>query len=87
MIATHVNFGAGNAALAIGAIGTWALLRQTTINTARAAGDTLAGSSLRYENAIGNAAGGTPSGTWRIFGAILSGSGNSTNTSVWLRIS
>jgi hypothetical protein len=73
----------------VGDVGTFALLRQTTTNTPRTRGDTLAGSNLRYANANGEGSPpqNTPAGTWRVMGAIGSGSADATNTSVWLRIS
>lgn len=79
---------AATAAATVGAVGTYALLRQTTTSTARIPGATLAGSSLRYESTAGNANYSTaPSGTWMLCGAIASGTSNDTNTSLWLRIS
>jgi hypothetical protein len=78
---------AATAGAAVGAIGSYAFLYQTTLNTARAAGDTVAGSDLRFSSALGQSTGATPSGTWRIMGEITSGSSGTTNTSLWLRIS
>lgn len=75
------------AAAAVDAIGAYALLRQTTTNTVRNPGDTLAGASLRYENVGGNGGGGAPPGTWMLCGAISSGAANTTNTSLWRRVS
>jgi hypothetical protein len=75
------------AALSVGGIGTYGLFR-SPVSTIRAAGATLAGSSLLYTNALGTTGGGAPSGTWRLMGAIpTSASGDEHNTSVWLRIS
>ena len=73
---------------AAGAVGTYAMLqvRDAFEGTARAAGSTLAGSSLGFSSA-GNLNGVAPNGTWRLMGqmnAVTSGNGN---TSVWLRIS
>jgi hypothetical protein len=78
---------AATAAATAGAVGSYAFLYQNTLNTARAAGDTVAGSNLRFSSALGQSTGATPSGTWRIMGDITSGSSGSTNTSLWLRIS
>tara|TARA_R110000772_G_scaffold92916_1_gene189977 strand:+ start:1142 stop:1771 length:630 start_codon:yes stop_codon:yes gene_type:complete len=77
------------AALSVGAVGTYAFLRQTTTNTPRSAGSTLSGTSLRYTNVNGDGSPpvATPSGNWRLMGAIGTGSANETNTSLWLRIS
>jgi len=77
----------GMAGLAVGSIGTYALLRQTTTSTARSPGATVAGSSLRYADAGGNAMTTTPAGTWRVMGQMVSGVAVATNTTVWLRIS
>jgi len=75
------------AAAAVDAIGAYAMLRQTTTSTPRNPGDTLAGANLRYESVAGNGAGGAPPGTWMLCGSIISGAGNTTNTSLWRRIS
>jgi hypothetical protein len=72
------------AALATGAVGTYALLRFQPITTA-AAGSTHAGSGLRYASANGDISG-TPSGTWRLMGNTLNGS-VTESTSLFLRIS
>ena len=70
-----------------GSVGTYALLKQTVTSTARAPGATRAGSGLDYTSAGGDGSTTSPGGTWRIMGAIKSGTGYATNTSVWLRIS
>jgi hypothetical protein len=77
------------AAGSTGAVGMFALMRQTTTNTSRAPGATIAGSNLRYVNLNGNDGGSTvtPAGTWRIHGSNTSGSGDAANSSVWQRIS
>ena len=75
-----------HAGQSVGAVGTYAFLRQTVANTARSAGATRAGSGLRYANANGYNSG-TPGGTWRLMGYIFSGSTSETNTSLWMRIS
>lgn len=82
-----VNYGAGNAALSYGGIGTLILAQTTT--TAVSAGATTAGSNLK---AISLQTGGsfiaspsTLSGTWRNMGYDTSSGG--TVGSLWLRIS
>jgi hypothetical protein len=77
------------AAGSTGAVGMFALMRQTSTNTSRAPGATIAGSNLRYVNLNGNDGGSTvtPAGTWRIHGSNTSGSGDAANSSVWQRIS
>lgn len=77
--APRIEFAAMSHAGAVGAVGTWAFLKLTS-GTA-VAGDTRAGSILRYSDNI-NASGGTPSGTWRCMG-IISGV---NFASCWLRI-
>ena len=71
-----------------GSVGTYAFLQvhSSADNVARAAGSSLAGSSLRYTNS-GSFYGSTPSGTWRLMGQILGSLAGASNTSVWLRIS
>lgn len=71
----------------VGAIGTTAMLRQTTTSTARSAGDQVAGSSLVYTNADGSATGANPSGTWELCGEIPSSAAAAANTSLWTRVS
>jgi hypothetical protein len=77
------------AGASLGAVGTYALLRDIS-GSARSAGDTVSGSSLGYSNCQGfwN---GAISGTWRLMGRIPSGdtstSARSIPTSSWLRIS
>jgi hypothetical protein len=82
-----INYGTGNAALAAGGVGTYAMLVFTGNTTARSAGFTVAGSSLSFTNGLGTTGLGTASGTWRLMGAIPVAGGNVGNTSVWLRIS
>jgi hypothetical protein len=86
---TTAQVGTATAGLALGAVGSYALLAVTPAadNVIRNPGSTLAGSSLDYANA--NRAGSTsPAGTWRLMGHINSaGTYFSINTSVWLRIS
>ena len=82
------------AALSAGAIGSYAQLRYPGNNTSRAAGFTIAGSSLFYSTNDGvGATSGQPGGSWRLMGALPSyvsntpkGSGTAfTFNSVWLR--
>jgi hypothetical protein len=81
------------AALSAGAVGTYAQLHYLLNLTDRAAGFTIAGSSLRYAGTLGNTSSTTaPPGTWRLMGAIHTYSSSPkasswTNTSVWLRLS
>jgi hypothetical protein len=72
---------------AVGSVGTYALMRQSVTSTARSPGDTRAGSGLYYTSAEGNGSTTTASGTWQVMGAITSGVADTTNTSLWLRIS
>ena len=84
------------AALAVGALGSYAQLKYPGNLAARSEGFTIAGSSLRYYNANDKQAndGGTPSGSWRLMGYLGSyevpgGKAPPTTayatTSVWLR--
>lgn len=78
--------GLRNAGLAVGAVGTYAILRFNTL-TAALEGATHAGSALRYCNAAGTIlTGNAPSGTWRAMGETGSAS-SATSTTVFLRIS
>jgi Tfp pilus assembly protein PilV len=80
-----------------GAVGTYALLWDSTSTSGRLPGVTLAGSSLQYAaTSIGGTVAGnsgtSPAGTWRLMGASgwsngSASSGVGTRTSVWLRIS
>ncbi len=79
------------AALSVGAVGTYAQLFYPGNGTDRAAGFTIAGSSLRYAGTIGTTGSTTaPPGSWRLMGALHVGTSSPkatiyTNTSVWLR--
>jgi hypothetical protein len=82
------------AALSAGAIGSYAHLRYPGNNTGRAAGFTIAGSSLYYASSDSSAQiSGQPGGSWRLMGALPSytvntpkGSGTGQSYScVWLR--
>ena len=83
------DYHAGNAALGVGSVGTYAFLAVDTSNdeVTRLQGSTLAGSALLYANA-NRASSVSPAGTWRLMGNInLASTSVSVNTSVWLRIS
>jgi len=82
------------AALSAGAIGSYAQLYYPGNSTSRAAGFTIAGSSLLYGATTPPVGSGAPPGSWRLMGALPSttspvpkgGSVTSyTYTSVWLR--
>ncbi|WP_234843922.1 MULTISPECIES: phage tail protein [Sinorhizobium] len=75
----------GMAALAVGSVGTFALLARLD-EIANNPGTTLAGSELVYSNCNGNTAGTTsPPGTWRCMG-FQNGGTESRKTTLWLRI-
>jgi hypothetical protein len=78
------DYGAGNAALAVGAVGTYALMACSG-TSAVSTGGTVAGSQLTYAN-VNSGTGGSPSGTWRCMGNITTISGG-TRITVFLRIS
>ena len=90
---TTTNTPNATAALAVDAIGTYAWCVYTGNVTDRAPGFTIAGSSLKFSG--GTAAQGTvsPSGSWRLMGALANyvtstpkGVGvGSTTFSMWLR--
>jgi hypothetical protein len=87
-----IDYGAGNAALAVGDVGTWAYLMPATGGSATyAPGSTLAGASLTYAGSQfsgGTTRGTSPSGTWRCMGQSAR---NTTDancySTAWLRIS
>ncbi|ODA95556.1 hypothetical protein BFX40_23640 [Mesorhizobium sp. SEMIA 3007] len=86
-VQVQTDTGAANAALAVGAVGTYAQLVAPSAGNI-GAGATLAGSSLRYANAAGDDTGVSPSGTWKLMGISLGPSGSAAQrTSLWLRIS
>ncbi|WP_189350067.1 hypothetical protein [Mesorhizobium sp. M1E.F.Ca.ET.045.02.1.1] len=73
-----IDYAGGAAALAVGAIGTYAFLKTaTTLNP----GDTIAGSSTSYSNS-GGTTNGSPTGTWRCMGYSIS-----PHVTLFLRIS
>jgi hypothetical protein len=79
------------AGLTAGAVGSYAFLLYTTNPGTQNAGFTAAGSNLRFGSVystcgtFGLYVGGTPSGTWRLLGAM--NNGWSDQFSVWVRIS
>tara|TARA_R110001583_G_scaffold175737_1_gene330398 strand:- start:1216 stop:1575 length:360 start_codon:yes stop_codon:yes gene_type:complete len=78
---SSANVGTGNSGLGVGAVGTWAFLRNFSggnIGT----GGTTAGSGLKYAAANGQEAS-AASGTWRCMGIAYTG--DETGTTVWLR--
>jgi hypothetical protein len=95
---TTAQVGSATADLAVGAVGSYGFLHDlTSTSVSRAAGSTIAGSSLRYSGVGATAANavagnvwitdsGTPSGTWRLMGAMTASSGYE-HSSLYLRIS
>jgi hypothetical protein len=75
------------AAASVGAIGTYALLKNVTASTNVSPGETLAASNLRYVNAAGDGDISVTSGTWRAMGRAFAGATSGQGTTVWLRIS
>lgn len=69
-----------------GALGTYAFLRHINKTINLTTGSTVSGSSLSYTNAGSGAVGGSPSGTWRCMGRIISSSEDNANTTLFLRI-
>jgi len=80
---------AATAGASVGAVGTYALLRNNTAGTSTTQGSTLAGSSLVYTSAAAQSSG-SPAGTWRSMGRTTFSENQSfvgdTNT-LFLRIS
>lgn len=70
-----------NAATGAGVVGSYAFLQDTTVG-GLSAGNTRAGSVLRYSSTAANS-GGTPAGTWRIMGTTTA----ANQATLWLRIS
>lgn len=75
--------GVGNAALPVGAQGTWGLFKYTGSGTLNP-GSTTAGSNLEYARVAGDSNGSSPGGTWRCMG-FCQGGGSSGSTTVFLR--
>lgn len=75
--------GLRTAGLSVGVVGSYAFFSTGVQNLG--AGNTLAGSTLRYSNA-GGSTGATPSGTWRLMGQLFNTNAE-TSTSLYLRIS
>ena len=74
-----------------GGVGSYAMLRATATSVSYSAGNSVAGSALRYSDASGRYTAQTPTGTWRCLGNIQ-GNGAGTGaapecTTVFLRIS
>lgn len=79
---------------AAGDVGTYAFLRRYVSASFTGPGDTVAGSSLGYNNGLGrgtsNMSRVTPSGTWRQMGrsnGSSDGTDDGTTATLWLRIS
>ena len=85
---TSAQVGAATAGLAVGAVGTYAFLSRQTAGLQILAGDTVAGSTLRYSAGNGNN-NGTPAGTWQCVGYVTSSAtpGNASASTAFLRIS
>lgn len=75
------------AALAVGAVGTYAMLLRTTTGTATSPGQNIAGSSLEYANPLGVTSGTSPAGTWQCVGFAEATGGTDRRTTVWKRVS
>lgn len=74
------------AAAAVGAVGTWAMLRYLGLD-ATGQGQTRSGSDLAYSNADGSGgSANNPPGTWRCMG-VVSVTNDQARTTVWLRVS
>lgn len=92
---------AAQASASAGAVGTYALLGETS-TTRTTAGGTQSGSSLQFAGAFSNSsfssdwvgstqvglvgAGGSPSGTWRCMGQSRSSGLTNYGSTMWLRI-
>lgn len=77
--------GLRTAGLAVGAVGSYAMMTFSA-NTTATQGTTHAASTLRYSNASGANAGNIPSGTWRLMGQTQNASAQAS-TAIFLRIS
>lgn len=86
-VLTHnENIGSHTAALGVGGIGTYALLKEDNA-TNRAPGDLLAGSALQYSPASGAIpAIAYASGTWRCMGFKYGGATPTDRVTLWLRV-
>lgn len=84
---TNANVRTAIGSSSVGSLGTYAFLGTTTAYDNKAAGGTVAGTYLRYSNALADAASGTPSGSWRLMGKTSDGSTNygERGTSLYLR--
>lgn len=88
-VQVQTDTGAANAALAVGAIGTYAFLGANPAADI-AVGQVVAGSGLRYTHAGGFVGSGAvaPSGNWKCMGVtVASGFGASAGASLFLRVS
>ena len=83
---TNANVRTATASSSAGAVGTYGFFIKSTFvgQSDYTAGNTQAGSGLRYSSTNRNS-GGTPSGTWRAMGT--NNDRNNSHASVWLRIS
>ena len=86
-----VNYGAGNAALSAGGVGTYVFAVPNTPSADINIGATIAGASLRTAG-VGGAKGAALSGTWRCMGFsdFIAGRGGDPSAqfaTLWLRIS
>lgn len=83
------DYGAGNAALSVGAVGTYALLQKTSDANQASPGATFPGTSLRYANTGNTGMDSTvrPSGTWMLMGFINGNANVDQQTSLFLRVS
>lgn len=79
--ATAASVLAANAGAAVGAVGTYALLLLGggALNSAIGAGATIAGSRCKYAAADFHSSG-SPSGTWRVMGAVADADGGGANS-------
>jgi hypothetical protein len=76
-----------NAGAALGAVGTYATLRNKTASVI-SEGSTSLGSNLQYSNTGGTIFGGSPAGTWRVMGLMgVAANPASDSQSTCLRIS
>lgn len=64
---TTAQVGTATAGLAVGAVGSYAMM-EVRVTTTAGPGDTIAGSSLDYSSATASISSPAPSGTWRVMG-------------------
>lgn len=83
---TAAQVGSATAGVSVGSVGSYSLMNQIS-GAYIGAGNTTAGSNLRYTNAGASSPGAAPAGTWRVMGATQSTDYNNTlAVSVFLRI-